>query len=364
MLECGKPQDSLHHLRRIALLQTSHHQAFDLRPLLMMPEKESKKKKALHCVLSVDMLWALSKKKKKRKKTRELCVTPYLQTVEALTAAPRTEDISSTASAKVNVGFISTNASKYSTSRGSRIFPTGGVMRFRGDKLPVVSYDMTMFETVPAETQRLQAIWRRVFCWAYRCQSMRSRMSTWYGEVLPGSHVVLWCAILNFDYLRQQTHTEEWRKEVRDPVLYEGGVALASSRAGGLHLPHLLVVFFDRRISRMKFGHLAALPRPSRGPPAALSRPSRGPLAASQSRCLKLGASCCSRSSPVARSCQRSIGSVSTASKRRHMAWCCVCMHVNETGHAQRLNMLKERPRKWFFREEVDFLASLAFVVN
>ena len=34
------------------------------------------------------------------------------------------------------------------------------------------------------------------------------------------------------------------------------------------------------------------------------------------------------------------------------------------TGHAQRLNMLKERPRKWFFREEVDFLASLAFVVN
>ena len=62
--------------------------------------------------------------------------------------------------------------------------------------------------------------------------------------------------------------------------------------------------------------------------------------------------------------CQRSIGSVSTASKRRHMAWCCVCMHVNETGHAQRLNMLKERPRKWFFREEVDFLASLAFVVN
>ena len=43
----------------------------------------------------------------------------------------------------------------------------------------------------------------------------------------------------------------------------------------------------------MKFGHLAALPRPSRGPPAALPRPSRGPLAASQSRCLKLGASCC-----------------------------------------------------------------------
>ena len=42
----------------------------------------------------------------------------------------------------------------------------------------------------------------------------------------------------------------------------------------------------------------------------------------------------------------------------------CVCMQVNETGHAQRLNMLKERPRKWFFREEVDFLSSLAFVVN
>ena len=42
------------------------------------------------------------------------------------------------------------------------------------------------------------------------------------------------------------------------------------------------------------------------------------------------------------------------------MAWCCVCMQVNE----KRLNMLKERPRKWFFREEVDFLSSLAFVVN
>ena len=71
------------------------------------------------------------------------------------------------------------------------------------------------------------------------------------------------------------------------------------------------------------------------------------------------------RSSPVVRAiCQRSIGSVSTASKRRHMAWCCVCMQVNETGHAQRLNMLKQRPMKWFFREEVDFLSSLASVVN
>ena len=71
------------------------------------------------------------------------------------------------------------------------------------------------------------------------------------------------------------------------------------------------------------------------------------------------------RSSPVVRAiCQRSIGSVSTASKRRHMAWCCVCMQVNETGHAQRFNTLKQRPRKWFFREEVDFLSSLAFVVN
>ena len=40
--------------------------------------------------------------------------------------------------------------------------------------------------------------------------------------------------------------------------------------------------------------------------------------------------------------------------------YACQC----ETGHAQRLNMLKERPRKWFLREEVDFLASLAFVVN
>ena len=70
------------------------------------------------------------------------------------------------------------------------------------------------------------------------------------------------------------------------------------------------------------------------------------------------------RSSPVVRSCQRSIGSVSTTSKRRHMAWCCVFMQVNETGHAQRLNMLKQRPRKWFFRGDVDFLSSLAFVVN
>ena len=71
------------------------------------------------------------------------------------------------------------------------------------------------------------------------------------------------------------------------------------------------------------------------------------------------------RSSPVVREiCQRSIGSVSTASKRRHMAWCCVCMQVNETERAQRLNMLKQRPMKWFFREEVDFLSSLAFVVN
>ena len=70
------------------------------------------------------------------------------------------------------------------------------------------------------------------------------------------------------------------------------------------------------------------------------------------------------RSSPVVRSCQRSIGSVSTTSKRRHMAWCCVYMQVNETGHAERLNMLKQRPRKWFFREDVDFLSSLAFVVN
>ena len=62
------------------------------------------------------------------------------------------------------------------------------------------------------------------------------------------------------------------------------------------------------------------------------------------------------RSSPVVRAiCQRSIGSVSTASKRRHMAWCCVCMQVNETGHAQRLNTLKQRPRKWFFAKKLTF---------
>ena len=65
----------------------------------------------------------------------------------------------------------------------------------------------------------------------------------------------------------------------------------------------------------------------------------------------------------VVRACQRSIGSVSTASKRRHMHGV-ACIQVNETGHAQRLNMLKQRPRKWFFREEVDFRSSLAFVVN
>ena len=45
----------------------------------------------------------------------------------------------------------------------------------------------------------------------------------------------------------------------------------------------------------------------------------------------------------------------------------CLVLRVyagNEIGHALRLNMLKQRPRKWFFREEVDFLSSLAFVVN
>ena len=48
------------------------------------------------------------------------------------------------------------------------------------------------------------------------------------------------------------------------------------------------------------------------------------------------------------------------------VAWpgvACVCKSI-QTGHAQRLNMLKQRPRKWFFREEVDFLSSLAFVVR
>ena len=33
-------------------------------------------------------------------------------------------------------------------------------------------------------------------------------------------------------------------------------------------------------------------------------------------------------------------------------------MQVNETGHAQRLNMLKERPRKWFFDRKIDLLLS------
>ena len=45
----------------------------------------------------------------------------------------------------------------------------------------------------------------------------------------------------------------------------------------------------------------------------------------------------------VVRSCQRSIGSVLTSSKRRHMACCCVCMQVNETGHTLRLNKLPSR---------------------
>ena len=70
------------------------------------------------------------------------------------------------------------------------------------------------------------------------------------------------------------------------------------------------------------------------------------------------------RSSLVVRSCQRSIGKCFDCKQTTSHAWCCVCMQVNETGHAQRLNMLKQRPRKWFFREEVDFLSSLAFVVN
>ena len=56
------------------------------------------------------------------------------------------------------------------------------------------------------------------------------------------------------------------------------------------------------------------------------------------------------------------------------LAWCMVlrvhaCMEVNETGHVEstafeHVVLLKQRPRKWFFRKEVDFLASLAFVVN
>ena len=41
-----------------------------------------------------------------------------------------------------------------------------------------------------------------------------------------------------------------------------------------------------------------------------------------------------------------------------------VRMQVNETGHAQRLNMLKASPSEVVFREEVDWVSSLAFVVN
>ena len=41
----------------------------------------------------------------------------------------------------------------------------------------------------------------------------------------------------------------------------------------------------------------------------------------------------------------------------------CVCKSMKLGMHSV-LNTLKQRPRKWFFREEVDFLSSLAFVVN
>ena len=41
--------------------------------------------------------------------------------------------------------------------------------------------------------------------------------------------------------------------------------------------------------------------------------------------------------------------------KRHHVACCCVCMQVNEAGHAQRLNMLTQRPRKLFFSRRSRF---------
>ena len=130
---------------------------------------------------------------------------------------------------------------------------------------------MAMFETVPAETQRLQAIWRRVFCWAYRCQSMRSRMSTWYGEVLPGSHVVLWCAILTFDYLPKFDNKPTRKSEERRS--YEEGVALASSSAtatpskhsqvkGSVDrslLPSAIFLIFTRNRPWMSEDHLSTL---------------------------------------------------------------------------------------------------------
>ena len=123
---------------------------------------------------------------------------------------------------------------------------------------------------------------------------MRSWMSTWYGEVLC-------CAILTFD--NKPTQKSEEKRS------YEGGVALASSSATATPSKHNQVMarctapaapacgcFQPQDLADEVWtsrGPPAAFPRPSRGPPAALPRPSRGPLAASQSRCLKLGASCC-----------------------------------------------------------------------
>ena len=71
------------------------------------------------------------------------------------------------------------------------------------------------------------------------------------------------------------------------------------------------------------------------------------------------------------RSVKRAIRSVSTSTsrKRRHMACCCVCMQVN----AHRMHSVCELTERvetktkrvvFFFREEVDFLSSLAFVVR
>ena len=46
------------------------------------------------------------------------------------------------------------------------------------------------------------------------------------------------------------------------------------------------------------------------------------------------------------------------------MAWCCVCMQVNETGACTAFEHVETKTDEVVFREEVDFLSSLAFVVN
>ena len=67
----------------------------------------------------------------------------------------------------------------------------------------------------------------------------------------------------------------------------------------------------------------------------------------------------------VVRSCQRR--SEVLRQQANDVTWpavACVFKSMKLGMHMQLLNMLKQRSRNWFFREEVDFLSSLAFVVN